>query len=137
MILAGDALELLLVVDDEEGMRETLADILEEYDLVVDVACNGREAVVKVETRDYLLVIMDIRMPVMTGTEALALIAATCPDLPVIMMTAFADSAALAEVKKHGARALLRKPLDLPELIQLVQRIVQERLTLMARIPCE
>jgi DNA-binding NtrC family response regulator len=119
---------LLLVVDDEAGMRETLTDILEEFDLTAEVAANGREAVDKVMARDYLLVIMDIRMPEMSGTEALAAMAACRPGLPVIMMSACPDAEARELVVKHQARALVGKPMDLGVLLTLIQDIVRERL---------
>ena len=116
--------ELLLVVDDEEGMRDTLIDILEEYDWRPDLACNGREAVEMVERGDYALVLMDIRMPIMTGIEALAVIAQLRPQLPVIMMSAYADSEAVEAAKRYGALALVRKPLNWSELLPLMKDVI-------------
>jgi two-component system response regulator (stage 0 sporulation protein F) len=112
--------QVLLVVDDEEGMRVTLADILQDLDLAVEVACDGREAVDMVRAGDYALALMDIRMPVMNGVLALKEIKRLRPDMPVIMMTAFADQESLTESKRVGAEAILGKPLDLGCLIRLV-----------------
>jgi len=115
-----DKPQVLLVVDDEEGMRITLADILEDLDVTVDVACNGKQAVDKVAAHDYALALMDIRMPVMNGVVALKEIKRLRPSLPVIMMTAYADQEALMESQRAGAEAILGKPLDLARVIRLV-----------------
>jgi len=118
--------ELLLVVDDEAGMRDTLIDILEEYEWRPQLACNGLEAVNMVETGDYALVLMDLRMPVMSGIEALARIAQMRPRLPVIMMSAYADQEAMEAAERYGARALMRKPLDWSKLLPLIEQAVSE-----------
>ncbi len=115
---------ILLVVDDEEGMRDTLSDILEELDFGVDVACDGHEAVAKVKTQDYSLVLMDIRMPVMSGVAALKQIKACRPALPVIMMTAYADSVAVEEANREGAEVILYKPLDIAQALGLIKDLL-------------
>jgi two-component system, NtrC family, response regulator HydG len=113
-------LQVLLVVDDEEGMRVTLSDILQDLDLAVDVACNGQQAVDKVKATDYALALMDIRMPVMNGVVALKEIKNLRPAMPVIMMTACADQETLAESKRAGAEAVVGKPLEMMQLIRLI-----------------
>lgn len=115
---------ILLVVDDEEGMRITLADILEDLDLLVDVACDGRQAVDKVRERDYALALMDIRMPVMNGVTALFEIKRLRPTMPVIMMTACADQESMLESKRAGAEAILGKPLDIAQVIRLISGVL-------------
>ena len=112
---------LLLVVDDEEGMRETLRDILEECDYIADTASNGQEAVDKVKTVAYDLVLMDIRMPVMDGIEAMRNMRALRPRWPIIMMTAYSSSAAVDEACRQGARMILYKPLDPDELLGSIE----------------
>jgi len=124
MMGCGDNdLSVLLVVDDEEGMRETLTDVLEEFDFEVDSASDGREAVEKVNARDYALVLMDVRMPVMDGVEALRRIRVSRPRIPVIMMTAYADSAAVEDARDQGVEAILGKPLNIGELLPLIREI--------------
>jgi CheY-like chemotaxis protein len=115
---------LLLVVDDEEGMRDTLLDILEAYDFDVDQACNGQEAVDKVKRRPYNLVLMDVKMPVMDGLMALHLIRTIRPKLPVILMTAYADTFSLDRAKVDGATAIFAKPLKLDDLLRLIQSLL-------------
>ena len=123
----NDLAAFLLVVDDEEGMRETLRDILEEYDYRADTASNGKEAVDKVKTANYDLVLMDVKMPVMDGIEALRSMRMLRPRLPVIMMTAYSSSATVDAACHHGAEMILNKPLDLGEILAVVQRSPRRR----------
>ncbi|TEU11320.1 MAG: response regulator [Anaerolineales bacterium] len=116
----------LLLVDDEQGMRDTLADILEEFGLRTDQAANGLEAVEKVKTQEYGLVLMDIRMPVMDGVEALRQIKELCSELPVIMMTAYTQAAEVAEAHRQGAETVVYKPLDIPGLLGLISAVKGE-----------
>lgn len=110
----------LLVVDDDEGMRETLSDILEDYDLAIELASNGQEAVNKTGSDEFDLVLMDVKMPVMDGIQALQEIKTSHPQLPVILMTAHADSLTLERARTCGATAVIGKPLDLAQLLQLI-----------------
>jgi two-component system response regulator HydG len=119
-----EGVSILLVVDDEEGMRETLTDILEEFGFDVDSARDGREAVDRVGERDYDLLLMDIKMPEMDGVEALMEIKSSKPEIPVVMMTAYADSSAVEEARAQGAQAVVYKPLDLGSLLPMVQKLV-------------
>jgi len=117
----SDPQRLLLVVDDEQGMRDTLADILEESGFLIDQAANGLEAVEKVKTQEYGLVLMDIRMPVMDGVSALGQMKQLRPELPVIMMTAYTQAAEVAEARRQGAETVVYKPLDIPGLLDLIR----------------
>ena len=118
----------ILIVDDEEGMRETLVDILEDL-YQVEEASNGQEALCKVGERCYTLVLMDIKMPVMDGVEALERIKSSHPELPVIMMTAYADSSAVERAPQGGAEAVVFKPLDMPKVLSLIERVIRRTAT--------
>jgi two-component system response regulator (stage 0 sporulation protein F) len=122
MAIAPNALAPVLVVDDEEFMRETLIDILEEFNYRVQVASNGQEALEHAQARDCSLVLMDVRMPVLDGLSALRMLKALKPELPVIMMTAHEDAATTSQARTYGALAVLGKPLDLARLLQLLQQ---------------
>jgi len=117
----------LLVVDDHEGMRATLSDILDDEGFQVFEAANGEEAVATVRERQLGLVLMDVRMPVMDGVRALRLIKAIRPELPVIMMTAYSDAVTPGELRAQGCEALVLKPLDLSEVLPLLRRTVLAR----------
>lgn len=102
----------ILVVDDQPGVRQLLGIIITELGDRVWEAQNGKEAVDIVKKYKPNLVIMDIRMPVMGGVEALEKIKTLCPDLPVVMMTAYGSEEALEDLRKKGAEMCLAKPFD-------------------------
>jgi CheY-like chemotaxis protein len=116
------AMSRLLVVDDEEGMRDTLRDILEEFGYCVEEAANGEEAVKMVCAGEYDLLLMDIRMPIMDGVSALGEIKQIRPGVPVIMMTAYAQSDAVEQARRCGATDILYKPLDIGKVLPLIER---------------
>ena len=119
-----DRRKLLLVVDDEEGMRDTLCDILEDMDFDVHLACNGREAVDKAISQAYALVLMDVKMPEMDGVAALRVIRRHRPHLPVMMMTAYANTEALDEARQIGATAIFTKPLNLMQVLASIEDVL-------------
>lgn len=110
----------ILVVDDEREVRQMLAEFLESRGYRVALAGSGREALAAVEREVPDLVLMDVRMPVMDGEEALKLLGARQPGLPVVMVTANADSAVTARLLRLGAVDYVPKPLDLEYLYQAV-----------------
>lgn len=81
----------LLVVDDEENIRLLFKEELEEEGYQVDVASNGQEAVDKVGSSHYDAVVMDIKMPVMDGIQALNEIKKLKKDQPVILCSAYGE----------------------------------------------
>ena len=80
----------ILVVDDEENMRESLKDILEEDNYTVELAETGVAALEVINNQQISVVITDARMPEMDGFELLRKVKSDKPDLPVIMITAYA-----------------------------------------------
>jgi CheY-like chemotaxis protein len=117
---------VLLVVDDEEGMRDTLADIFTEMDFEVDLAGNGREAVDKALHQQYDVVVMDVRMPVMDGVEALEVLRARDPALRIVMMSASVDAPNAAHALEK-ADLMMCKPLDMPALLRFIQQVLAQR----------
>lgn len=81
----------LLVVDDEENIRFLFKEELEEEGYEVEVASNGLEAIEKIKTSAYDLVILDIKMPGMNGIQALSEIKNMNKDLPVILCSAYGE----------------------------------------------
>jgi len=119
------AVRSVLVVDDDPGMAETLADILSVFGYAVTTA-NSAAAAVKVvtETRPDL-VLMDVRMPGLSGVEALKTMKALAPQLAVIMMTAFARDDLAEEARRAAALAVLPKPLDMERLLALLTQVAR------------
>ena len=81
----------ILIVDDEEQIRSTLQEILEYEDYKIDTAPNGVEALQKIESETYDVVLCDIKMPKMNGIEVLEKAVELKPDLPFVMISGHAD----------------------------------------------
>lgn len=115
---------LLLIVDDDSGMRDTLLDILEERGFRVGVAEDGIEALEAIKTQEYDLVLMDIVMPRMNGVETLKHLREIDSHVIVIMMTAYAGHDLVEEALREGVHRVLYKPLDMDEVLQLIDEAV-------------
>ena len=111
---------LLLVVDDDSGMRDTLLDILEDRGYRVGVAADGIEALEAIKAERYDLVLMDILMPRMNGVEALKHLKDIDDTIIVIMMTAYAVKDLIEEALREGVYRVLYKPLDMDEALMLI-----------------
>ncbi len=117
----------ILVVDDEASHRMMLKAHLNEEGFDVIEASDGQEAIDLVGRYFYNLILMDIRMPVMDGVEALTQIKKISPAIPVIMMTAYGSIDSAVEALKTGADDYLTKPLDMDELLLKVKKILHYR----------
>ncbi len=106
----------ILVVDDEKNIRRLFQEELIDEGYQVAVASGGREALEKIAARVPDLMILDIRMPDMTGLELLEELRATHPDLPVIVCTALRALQDDYTVWESRIAAFLPKPVDLDEL---------------------
>lgn len=104
----------ILFVDDEEGIVDAAKTALEVYGYEVETAYSGPECLKKLEGID--LVILDIKMPGMDGIETLKEIKKRKPQLPVVMITAYATVDTAIEAMKQGATDYIRKPFDIEEL---------------------
>ena len=115
----------VLVVDDDAGMVETLADILAARHYRVATAESGASAVDMLRSDRYDVVLMDIQMPGLNGVDALKAMRAMVPDLSVIMMTAFTRHELVEEARQAPALAVLAKPLDLDRVLVLIDGVVR------------
>jgi len=110
----------ILVVDDERAIRNTLREILEYEKYMVDEAQNGQEAIEKVQSNDYDLVLCDIKMPGIDGIEVLDKILEQ-GETPVIMISGHGTIDTAVEAIKKGAFDYISKPLDLNRLLVSVR----------------
>jgi two-component system response regulator AtoC len=110
----------ILVIDDEASIRESLEMFLREKGLVVYTASTGAEGLQLWHDRDPQVVILDIRLPDISGLEVLREISAGNPDVKVIMITAYHDMETTIEAMRHGAYDYIHKPLDVDELDRAV-----------------
>jgi len=112
----------ILVVDDDASHRTMLKAVLEEGGCNVSTAPGGDEALAILTEKSFDLVLLDIKMAGKGGLEVLGEIGRRAPDLPVIMMTAYASVETAVQALKEGARDYLTKPLDVEELKLTVAR---------------
>ena len=117
----------ILVADDEEPLRNFVARGLQLDGHSVDTACDGGEALdlLSAPGADYDLLLTDIRMPIMDGI-ALALSAAKLkPELPILLMTGYADQRERARDLDALIRDVLTKPFSLSDLRETVRQTLR------------
>ena len=108
---------IILIIDDEEAIRNALRDILEMEDYEVEEAKDGIDALSKLKLKTYDAAICDIKMPKMDGMELLERAQIICPDLPIIMISGHGDIDTAVETVKKGAFDYISKPPDLNRLL--------------------
>ena len=107
----------LLVVDDDAAQRSLLKSFLVQQGFMVTTAASGEEALDQVTRNRPQLVISDVRMPGLSGLELLGHIRASIPDLPMLLVTAYADVRDAVGAMRDGAVNYLEKPIDFDELL--------------------
>ena len=121
----------ILVVDDEPALRELLKRGLTQLgNFSVDVASNGSEAIEKIETDLFDLILTDLKMPEMDGLDLLRMIKGTRPELIVIIMTAHGSIETAVDAMKIGANDYITKPVDFNELLIHISKAQKESLIL-------
>ncbi|MGE4264731.1 MAG: sigma-54-dependent transcriptional regulator [Desulfovibrio sp.] len=110
----------ILIVDDDAQLRQSFGKILEGEGFEVRAAPSGEAGVEEVSAAPPDLVIMDVRMPGMTGIQAMQKMRAACPGLPVIIMTAYGGTETAIEATKLGAFDYILKPFDIPDILRLI-----------------
>ena len=123
------AFQNVLVVDDEESMRHLLTVILSDRGYDVRAVSNGEDALRELATRDYDLVLSDVRMPRMDGVVLLRKALDLHPGLTFIVMSAYGTHDTAIEAMKAGAYDYVSKPFK-PDEVLLVLRKAEERLRL-------
>ncbi len=108
-VSASDAVRAL-IVDDEDALRSTLARVLRQRGIVAETAESGFTALDMLERASFDVVLVDVRMPGMTGPQFLERVKAAGYPVEVLMMTAFADIATTVSAVKAGAHGFLTKP---------------------------
>jgi two-component system response regulator PilR (NtrC family) len=117
----------VLVVDDERSMRELLGIVLTREGYDVRTADGGVQAVAFLGREPVDLIVSDIRMPDVDGVDVLRAAKTHDPDVPVVMMTAFASTDTAVEALRLGASDYVTKPFDVDELKIVVRRALQRR----------
>jgi two-component system response regulator HydG len=119
--------ERVMIVEDEEGMREFLKILLTKEGYRVTALDNGKDAVDRFTEESYHVVITDIKMPGMDGIQVLSRIKEADPSIPVIIMTGHASMETAIDAVNKGAFAYLLKQARNDEIKQLVKKAVEMR----------
>lgn len=124
-LLAG---KRILVIDDEQIIRDTVRDVLAKYGCSVDTARDGDEATAVISQQPFDLVLTDIRMPGKTGYEVFKAVREVSANCPVIFMTGFGydPSHSIIRAEPEGLSAVLFKPFKVDELLKEVRAAVAE-----------
>jgi DNA-binding NtrC family response regulator len=116
----------LLIVDDEQGMRQLLTIVFERAGHRVRAAENGRRALELLREEPAELIISDVKMPDIGGIELLRSARELLPDVAIVMMTAFATVETAREAFKLGADDFIQKPFDIEEMKILIAKILEK-----------
>lgn len=117
----------VLVADDEQTVRDLLKRTLEEAGYEVVTAGSGLEALERVCEQEVGVVLLDIKMPGMTGMEVLGKLTADWPEICVIMVTAVVDAQTAVEAMKLGAYDYITKPFNLDDVLLKMRRAIEKR----------
>lgn len=125
----------ILLVDDHALFIEGLQYLLETYGVkVIGKAKNGRDALMKTRVLQPDIILMDIRMPEVSGIDALKLIKAEFPSIKIIMLTTSEDDEDIYEAIKYGASGYLNKNTDAQSLISILEDIGNNEVSLFPNI---
>jgi diguanylate cyclase (GGDEF)-like protein len=131
---AGDAEETgekhpvrLLIVDDEEIMREFLREVLKDEGYEIELAVSGKDALAKMHASKYDIVLTDIVMPELDGLGVVAATKELSYEPSVIVMTGYASMETAVESMKLGAADYITKPFNIDQIRIIVSNVIEER----------
>lgn len=118
----------IMIVDDEQDVREAIKLQLEGKGLNILEAENGEEAIATLNQGDHLvnlgLILCDIRMPKVDGVECIDYIKKHAPGIPIVVVTAFPDAELATSLMKKGIKDYLVKPVNKDKLIGVVDSLI-------------
>ena len=117
--------ERILIVDDEESIRAGVSHKLELEGYDCETAANGAQALDMIFKKAFDLVLLDIKMPGLSGIEVLRQVAARYPDIAIIMLSALVDTEIAVEAMRMGAYDYITKPVGLNTLVMRVQKALE------------
>ncbi len=117
----------ILVVEDKESLRTMLRKTLEARHYTVDEAGDAYEARRKVQSKRFLVILTDLRLPAGSGFDVLQATREADPQAPVVVMTAFGTIEEAVRAMKEGAADFLTKPVDTDHLLLLLERAMDRR----------
>ena len=120
----------VLIVDDEENVREVLRRRLETEYFYCVTASSGQEALEEAAMHDFDIVLLDILMPGLSGMEVLTKLVNRHPTIQVIMITSVADIDTISEAMRLGASDYVTKPFNMNDLVDRVERALEKKQSL-------
>ena len=120
-------MEKILVVDDEQSLREVLSIMLKRAGYAVTAVSDGEEAIEQLQKEIFDLVITDLRMPKVDGMEVLRAVKSASPETVVLIITAFATADSAVEAMKQGAYDYLTKPFQVDEVQLIIRNALEKR----------
>jgi DNA-binding NtrC family response regulator len=117
----------ILVIDDDDIIRETLGGILEEEGYIVDTAKDGKEAIAKSNANFYNLAIVDWRLPDTEGTKLLGNLRETTPRMAKIMLTGYPSMQNAVDSVNAKADAFFPKPAKIEPLLEKIKELLKEQ----------
>jgi len=121
----------VLVVDDANSVRTALSRFLSHQGFSVNTAASGEEALDRLREGGYALMLLDIRMPGMSGVDVVPEALDLDPELAILMLSAMADATSAAVCMQRGAVDYLTKPIELNDLSEAIRRALRRRDTMM------
>ncbi len=115
----------ILIVDDELILRESLSAWLERDGYQIDTAASGEEALEKIKTTRFDILLVDIKMEGMSGLDVLRYMTENDPEVAVVMITAYGSITTAIDAMKNGAQDYLLKPFDPEEVGILIEKILE------------
>ncbi len=122
----------ILIIDDDQSIRETFAAILQDKGYLVDLAQNGYEAIQKSEEKSYNLALIDVRLPDMEGTAVLSKLKDRVPKTRKIIITGYPSLNNAVTALNEKADAYIIKPVDIDQLLATIK----EQLKLQSEEKC-
>jgi len=118
----SDSIKRILVLDDEEFIRDLLKETFEKKGYIVDIAVCGKEALQKIKKEKYQLMVTDLRLPDISGMEILTRVKKKYPEMGIIMITAYGSIKNAVKAMKKGAFDYISKPFNLDEMELIVEK---------------
>jgi DNA-binding NtrC family response regulator len=119
-------MKTVLVVEDEKALREGLRRLLSRQDYNVLTAENGLEALNIVGSNTIDVILCDLKMPVMGAIEVLEKVGASCPEVPVIIVTGQGTPENTLECMRKGAYDLITKPFRIGDVLSIIKRAIEK-----------
>jgi len=120
----------ILVIDDEQDIRDIFKDRLEKAGYNPILAENGEEAISILRSGDNMInvgvILCDIRMPKVNGIECIKFLRQQAPGIPIVVITGYPDSELAGKLIAQGVKEYLVKPVDKEKMLDVINKIVTE-----------